>query len=112
MPEKTSASDAGLEGDQDLKFRKMADSFIDVANRHCENSPPAMISSSFLFGASRFCAFVVAGKTGSRERYLAEQESALDYYAEEFRTMLKQNLEDYGRVFDEEGQDPASEKSP
>jgi len=102
MSEKSSASDAGLDEGQDLKFRKMADSFIDLANRHCENAPPAMISSSFLFGASRFCAFVVAGKTGSRESYQAEQEAALDYYANEFRTMLKQNLDDYGRVFDEE----------
>lgn len=102
MSEKKSAADAGLEGDQDLKFRKMADSFIDVANRHCENAPPAMISSSFLFGASRFCAFVAAGKTGSRESYQAEKDAALDYYAKEFRTMLEQNLDDYSRVFDEE----------
>ena len=102
MSDKPTVSDAGLEADQDLKFRKMADSFIDVAKRHCEGSPPAMISSSFLYGASRFCAFVVAGKTGSRENYQAEQEAALDYYADEFRTMLKQNLDDYSRVFDEE----------
>ena len=45
---------------------------------------------------------MVAGKTGSRENYQAEQEAALDYYADEFRTMLKQNLDDYSRVFDEE----------
>ena len=44
MSDKPTVSDAGLEADQDLKFRKMADSFIDVANRHCEGSPPAMIS--------------------------------------------------------------------
>lgn len=90
------------DADRDLQFRKLADSFIDVANRHCERNEPGMISSSFLYGASRFCAFVVAGKTGEREAYEQQKQEALDYYTKEFRTMLEQNLDDYRRVFDKE----------
>lgn len=87
--------------DKDLQFRKMADSFIDVANRHCENFEPPQISSSFLFGASRFCAFVVAGKTGDPDTYEKERKAAIDYYTAEFKTMLEQNLTDYKRAFDD-----------
>jgi len=99
----TSSESAGLsEEDRDLQFRKVADSFIDVANRHCSHHEPPTISSSFLFGASRFCAFVVAGKTGDLDSYKEQREAALDYYTNEFRTMLEQNLDDYGRVFEAE----------
>ncbi len=90
------------DADRDLQFRKLADSFIDIANRHCERQEPAMISSSFLFGASRFCAFVVAGKTGNAETYDKQKKAAVDYYTQEFRSMLEQNLDDYSRVFDKE----------
>lgn len=88
--------------DRDLQFRKMADSFIDIANKHCDQHDPSMISSSFLFGASRFCSFVVAGKTGDKEAYNKQRDAAIEYYAKEFRTMLEQNLDDYSRVFDAE----------
>lgn len=91
---------AANEAERDLQFRKMADSFIDVANRHCEGREPSMVSSSFLYGASRFCAFVVAGKTGDRKSYEEQKKAAIDYYSQEFRTMLEQNLDDYSRVFD------------
>lgn len=94
----TAVTDAG----RDLQFRKMADSFIDVANRHCEGREPSMVSSSFLYGASRFCAFVVAGKTGERKAYEEQKQAAIDYYTQEFRTMLEQNLDDYSHVFDKQ----------
>ena len=96
------ASDAGLVDERDLQFRQMADSFIDVANGCCEKQEPAMVSSSFLYGASRFCAFVVAAKTGDRDNYNAERDAAIDYYANEFKAMLEENLNDYSRVFDNE----------
>ena len=88
------------EAQRDLQFRKQADSFIDIANRHCQREDPSMVSSSFLYGASRFCAFVVAGKTGEREAYEQQKKAAIEYYTNEFRTMLEQNLDDYSRVFD------------
>ena len=96
------AADAGLVDERDLQFRQMADSFIDVANGCCEKQEPAMVSSSFLYGASRFCAFVVAAKTGNRDNYNAERDAAIEYYANEFKTMLEENLNDYSRVFDSE----------
>lgn len=84
------------------EFRQLADSFIDVANRHCEKFDPPRVSSSFLFGASRFCSFVVASKTGEIDAYNDQREAALDYYTKEFRSMLEKNLEDYQRVFEKE----------
>lgn len=101
-PTEAAVNGAAEEADRDLQFRKVADSFIDVANRHCERTEPAMISSSFLYGASRFCAFVVAGKTGEADAYNEQKKAAVDYYTQEFRTMLEQNLDDYSRVFDKE----------
>lgn len=101
-PTEAGVNGAAAEADRDLQFRKLADSFIDVANRHCERNEPALISSSFLYGASRFCAFVVAGKTGEADAYREQKKAAIDYYTQEFRSMLEQNLDDYSRVFDEE----------
>ena len=88
------------ETQRDQLFRKMADRFIDTANRQVEDTEPAIVSSAFLFGASRFSAFVVAGKTGSLERFEDQREAAVEYYTTEFRKMLEENLDSYRAVFD------------
>jgi hypothetical protein len=95
-------SSNSAESEANIKFRKMADRFIDTANRQLNDTDPATVNSSFLYGASRFCAFVTAQKTGSLERFDEMHEEALKYYTDEFRNMLKQNLEHYRASFEQE----------
>lgn len=83
------------ESDANRRFRKMADRFIDTANRQLSDTEPATVNSSFLYGASRFCAFVTAQKTGSLTRFDEKHDEAVEYYTEEFKNMLIQNLQHY-----------------
>lgn len=89
------------EEERNAHFRKLADRFIDTANRQTEDTEPSVISSSFLYAASRFCAFVVAGKAGDSERYDKLKDEALEYYTNEFQRMLSENLDNYAVVFED-----------
>ncbi len=93
---------------RDTHFRKLADRFIDTANRQTEDTDITVINSSLLYAASRFCAFVIASKAGEKDRYEKMKPEALEYYGNEFNKMLAQNLENYAEVFDDEdsGKDP------
>jgi len=95
-------SDYITDEERDTHFRKLADRFIDTANRQTEDTEPSVINSSFLFAASRFCSFVVASKAGSKERYEKLKPEAIDYYTDEFKKMLEQNLESYAAVFEDD----------
>ena len=87
---------------RDTHFRKLADRFIDTANRQTEDTDLTVINSALLYAASRFCAFVIASKAGERDRYEKMKPEALEYYGNEFNKMLAQNLENYADVFDDE----------
>lgn len=80
------------ESDADRRFRKMADRFIDTANRQLSDTDPAMVNSAFLYGASRFSAFLTQYKAGSLERFDEIHDEAVTYYTEEFKKMLIENL--------------------
>lgn len=73
----------------------MADRFIDTANRQLDDSESSSVNSAFLYGASRFCAFVTVQKTGTAERFDEMHDEAVEYYVEEFKNMLIQNLGHY-----------------
>ncbi|MBX2839398.1 MAG: DUF3144 domain-containing protein [Gammaproteobacteria bacterium] len=83
------------ESEANVRFRKMADRFIDTANRQLNDTEPAMVNSSFLYGASRFCAFVTTQKTGNLSRFDEMHDEAVEYYTEEFKKMLLENLSHY-----------------
>jgi len=83
------------ESESNRKFRKMADRFIDTANRQINDTEPSMVNSAFLYGASRFSAFVTVQKTGSLERFDEMHDEAVNYYTEEDKKMLLQNLAHY-----------------
>ena len=88
--------------ERDTHFRKLADRFIDTANRQTEDTEPTVINSAFLYAASRFCAFVIANKAAGKDRYNKLKPEALEYYSDEFNKMLAQNLDNYAEIFDDE----------
>lgn len=89
MSEPTTPSDS----DDNRRFRQMADQFIDTANRQLDKADPSTVNSAFLYGASRFSAFVTTQKAGSLEQFDEMHEEAVSYYTEEFRNMLLENLD-------------------
>ena len=90
------------EEDRNQLYRQIADSFIDIANRHTDDADRGIVSSAFLYGASRFSAFVVAANSKSLDRYEADRETAIEYFTSEFKRMLEENLDDYKSAFEEE----------
>lgn len=87
---------------RDTHFRKLADRFIDTANRQTEDTDLTVINSALLYAAARFCSFVIASKAGEKDRYEKMKPEALEYYGNEFNKMLAQNLENYAEVFEDD----------
>lgn len=83
-------------------FRQIADSFIDTANRHAEDTDSGIVSSALLYGTARFSAFVVASNAKDLDRYEADRDTAVEYFTSEFKRMLEENLDDYKSVFKEQ----------
>jgi len=95
-------TDTNPESDANRHFRKMADRFIDTANRQLNDTESSIVNSAFLYGASRFSAFVTVQKTGSLTRFDEMHDEAVKYYTDEFKNMLIQNLEHYRRSMEED----------
>ena len=87
--------------DNSVKFRQIADAFIDQANETLAEANPILISSAMLYGTTRFCAFTVASQAENLDQYREELQAAKQYYVEEFDRMLSENLEEYQAAFDQ-----------
>ncbi len=79
----------------------MADSIIDLANKHCDTTENSLVNASLLYGTARFSAFITASMAESKQTYEANIDNAVDYYTEEFKKMLKEHMEQYKSVFQE-----------
>jgi hypothetical protein len=88
--------------DQDKLLRQLADSFIDVANRHCEQQDKNVVNTAFLYAASRFSAFVAAASAGDLNEFRSRQTAAGDFFTAEFNSMLNKNLSSYEKVFQQQ----------
>lgn len=83
------------------RFYKIADSFIDLANTHSDSCETSEVGSSMLFASARFSAFVVASFAKDKAAYEAEVDNAINHFSSEFKKMLTENLEQYKTAFDE-----------
>ncbi len=83
----------------DQQFWDIANSFINVANTHCDKVPGAKVSAALLYGAARFNAFVVAGSTQSAEELASQSDAAIAYLVDEYAKMLREHFGDYQRNY-------------
>lgn len=88
--------------DENKQFISMADSFIDLANQHCDQSTNSLVNASLLYGSARFSAFITASMAQSKDTYEENIDHAVDYYTEEFKKMLKEHMEQYKSIFKEQ----------
>lgn len=86
----------------DAEFRKLADAFIDLANRECDNNHPENVGLALLFAASRFNAFVVSLHAPDAGKFEEDKARARQYFVEEYGRMLDENLDDYQKVYDKD----------
>ena len=76
-------------------FYDRADSFIHLANEHCANLGRGKVSASFMYGMSRFNAWVSATGFESSEDMKASRQATIDYFVAQYKAMLEENLDDY-----------------
>ena len=80
-------------------LRQMADAFIDRANEFCEGQSIENVNLALLYAASRFNAFVVSQHAETLEDYERDVTRARDFFQNQYRQMLDENLEDYRQVY-------------
>ncbi len=85
--------------DQDQLLRKLADSFINVANEHAETQDKNITNTAFMYAASRFSAYVAASSARNLEDFQNKQEQGIDFFTGEFKRMLESNMKSYETVF-------------
>jgi hypothetical protein len=79
----------------DDSFYDRADSFIHLANEHCANIGRGKVSASFMYGMSRFTAWVNATGFETSEGMKASRQETIDYFVAQYKAMLEENLDDY-----------------
>lgn len=87
---------------RDKEFWELTDSFIQLANTHLGNAKPSRVSTSALFAAARFNAFVITAASENKAQLIAEKEAAIAYFMEQYESMLRENLDEHLSRFDEQ----------
>lgn len=85
---------------ESAQFRKMADSFISLANQHYTTNRDGKIGYAMLYAAARFNAFIVATTAGDKKELADELQPATDFFTAQYRKMFSENIDDYLQNFD------------
>jgi len=85
--------------DQDQLLRKLADDFINIANDQAEVQDKNIVNTSFMYAASRFCAYVAASSARNLEDFQGKQKQGIEFFSGEFQRMLESNMHNYEKVF-------------
>jgi len=75
---------------QELDFHEVADEFINLANALSEEWAENFLSAAILYAAARFNAHHFMSTSGDP----AEQAKAVDFYVDQYRKMLQENLQE------------------
>ena len=86
--------------DADEKFYERADAHIHLANEHLQTTGRGKASASMMFGTSRFNAWISACGFSTKEEMSAARQETIEYFVEQYRLMLEENLDDYIQNFE------------
>jgi len=85
----------------DKDFFKRTDAFIKVANELSTEHDLGKVSASLLYAAARFNAFIVASSAADKAEADRNKVEAIEYFTEQYRSMLLANMNDYINKYDE-----------
>jgi hypothetical protein len=77
------------------EFWNRVNTLINLANEQSDTVDPSEVCASTMYASARFNAFIVARTTGSPENMKLEKERALEYFTDQFRKMMAENLDDF-----------------
>jgi hypothetical protein len=86
--------------DVDDKFFDRADEHINLSNKQLEDKTMSEVSASMMYSVTRFNAWMSACGWENREDMERAKQTTIKYFVDEYRKMLKENLEDYIINFD------------
>jgi hypothetical protein len=87
--------DAAVTETTDPDFYNRADTLIHLANDQLKKIGRGKVSASFLYGASRFNAWVSACGFDSAEQMQNAKQQTVEYFVEQYQKMLEENIDDY-----------------
>jgi len=85
----------------DEHFYDRADCYIDVANNQCHSIGRGKVSASFMYALARFNAWLSATGFKSADEMRVKREETIDYFVDQYRKNLEDNLDQYINNFDE-----------
>jgi hypothetical protein len=94
----------------DEKFYDRADAHIHLSNDHLKDIGRGKVSASMMYATARFNAWVSACGFRSGEHIANAREETIEYFVQQYRLMLEENLDDYIQNFEEyiQAADPKS----
>jgi len=92
----------------DEQFYERADEFIALANQLADSTqqvshltaPPGHVSASFMYANARYSIWNAACAYDQVAKFKTDRQEVLDYYLEQFRLMLEDNLNEYEENFE------------
>lgn len=86
--------------DADDDFYKRADAHIHIANEQIEKVGRGKVSASMMYATARFNSWISACKAKSGDDLVEGKEKIIEYFVEQYREMLTENLDEYAKNFD------------
>ncbi len=83
----------------DDKFYDRADAVIHLANEQLADISRGKVSASCMYATARFNAWISACGFNTAEEMKSAKQETLDYFVEQYRIMLEENLDDYIKNF-------------
>lgn len=85
--------------DVDDKFYARADAHIHLSNDQCGEISRGKVSASMMYATARFNSWVSACGFDSEQDMSAARAETVEYFVEQYRKMLEENLDDYTENF-------------
>ncbi|MDH4318334.1 MAG: DUF3144 domain-containing protein [Desulfobulbaceae bacterium] len=82
------------------QFLQRADQFINLANEQSQLSSTGEVSSSFLYAAARFNAFIAAATARNIDELKKNKEEAINYFSSQYKEAFVENIEDWIANYD------------
>lgn len=90
-----------LTSEPNEEFFLRADAIIGLANSQMGEATPGEVSSSCMYAAARFNAFISAVGHSSSSELKASKAETIDYFVKQYRAMLDENIDDHIERFEE-----------
>jgi hypothetical protein len=85
--------------ERDDEFWAMADEFIQLANDKCDTTRNGKVSTTMLFAAARFNAFMFASMAKDLDEFKQQRDLAIEYFSDQYKQAFIENINDYEKNY-------------